>query len=384
MAPPRTWNFHGPDLSSSAMTSRLCLSSLCSLLIGCAATPAPASQPPQAHTRAPALAPPPQLEPATPAPISTAPADVPVATPSPPPTTCVITQEWWTTTSRRELRTPSGLVFATITQAESLTLTTQGGATLQSKLHGLELRTTPRAGDIPLFARTDELLFAGVLQAGRATDLGWSPADGPRMRVAPPRDPRVRFIQNPELAVACADLSLVPGDSEHLGADRWLRARGSIAVAASPGGPTVLKLQLPRAVTVTQLDRNGPHAKIAWLIDDGKLADATVIGWVDARLVSDLDRKGGGGGTGSGMGLEGSSHWSGCQTEHPLLVDAGRGPEPVGTILAGTRVRKGPRRGALVSVELEGPSVRQVPPPLRLRAGAKFLLAPDHATECSH
>ncbi len=387
--PPKTWNFRGPALSSSAMPSRLRLSLFCSLSMGCAASPAPASQAPQTHTQTPAHAPPPQLEPATPAPASTAAADVPVvpqpaAAPSPPPTTCVITQEWWTSDWPRVLRTPSGLAFGTTTQAQNVGLTTQGGATLQSDVHGLRLRTTPRSSDLPLFARTDELLFAGVLQAGRATDLGWSPGDGPRMRVAPLRDARVRFVHSPELEVACADLSLMPGTSEHLGADRRLRARGSIAVAASPGGPTVLKLQLPRAVAVTQLDRNGPHAKIAWLIDDGKLADATVIGWVDARLVSELDHKGGGGGTGISLGgLEASSHWGGCQTEHPLLVDAGRGPESVGTILAGTRVRKGPRRGALVEVESMGTRVRLDPSPLRVRAGAKFLLNPDDATECS-
>ncbi|MBA3546169.1 MAG: hypothetical protein H0T76_06790 [Nannocystis sp.] len=293
----------------------------------------------------------------------------------------MITQESWEGT--RPLRTPSGLVFATMTGAELLGLTTQGGATLQSTLHGLQLRTTPRPGDLPLFARTDELLFAGVLQAGRATDLGWSPADGPRMRVAPPRDARVRFVQSPDLEVACADLSLEPGYTEHMSANRWLRGRGRVAVAASPGGPTMLELRLSDRVKVTQLDRNGPHAKIAWRIDDGKLDDATVIGWVDARLLRDLDTRGGGGGTGYTGGLEGTSHWIGCQTEHPLLVDAGRGPEHVGTILAGTRVRKGPPRGALVQVEIEGPAVRQVPPPLRLHARAKFLLAPEHATECS-
>jgi hypothetical protein len=86
--------------------------------------------------------------------------------------------------------------------------------------------------------------------------------------------------------------------------------------------------------------------------------------------------------SGTGMGMEGTSHWSGCRTDHPLLADAGGGPENVGTILRGTRISKGKRHGALVAVEIVGPALRQVPPPLKLRAGARFLLAPADATEC--
>jgi hypothetical protein len=173
-----------------------------------------------------------------------------------------------------------------MTMADELTVSTQSGAIVESKLHGLLLRTTPRAGDIPLFAREDEFVFAGVLQAGRGTSLNWSPLDGPRMRITPPRDPRVRFVRSPHLEVACADLTLVADFSEHASADHWLRANQSISVAASPGGPAVVKLRLAEDVLVAQLERDGRHAKIAWSIEDWALADATVIGWVDARLVS--------------------------------------------------------------------------------------------------
>ena len=286
----------------------------------------------------------------------------------------------------RALRTPSGRVFATIHQADELTVSTQGGAAVQTRLHGLLLRTTPRAGDLPLFVRNDELLFAGVLQAGQSTGLGWSPAAGPHMRVAPPRDPRVRFVQRPDREVACADLTLVPGYGEHESGDHGLRARPSIAVAASPGGPAAVELRLAKDVLIAQLDRNGPQAKIAWSIEEGALADATVIGWVDARLVTDFRGGKGGSGmsgmSGMGMGMEGTSHWSGCRTDHPLLVDAGRGPEEVGTILAGTRITRGPRRGALVAVDIVGPALRHNPAPFQLRAGVRFLLAPADATEC--
>jgi hypothetical protein len=296
----------------------------------------------------------------------------------------VITQEDWTPERAQVLRTPSGLVFATMTHADVISLATHDGARLETRLYGLLLHSTARPRDLPLFIRNDDLVFAGVLRAGRATGLRWTPADGPRMRVAPPRDPRVRFVGSPAVEVACADLALVPGATGTASPEHTLRGPGPIAVAASPGGPAVVHLRPGRTGDVTLLERDGRHVKIAWLIADQALADATVIGWVDGARIGDLSPASGGSmHAGHMSGLKGTSDWGGCQAEHPLLADAGRGPELVGTILVGTRVRRGPRRGALVEVEVEGPSVQQVPPVLKLRSGAKFLLAPPDAIECA-
>ena len=271
-----------------------------------------------------------------------------------------------------------------MTHADVISLATHDGARLEARLYGLLLHSTARPRDLPLFIRNDDLVFAGVLRAGRATGLRWTPADGPRMRVAPPRDPRVRFVGSPAVEVACADLALVPGDTGTARPEHTLRGPGPIAMAASPGGPAVVQLRPGHTGDVTLLDRDGRHVKIAWLIADKALADATVIGWVDGARIGDLSPASGGSmHAGHMSGLKGTSDWGGCQAEHPLLADAGRGPETVGTILVGTRVRRGPRRGALVEVEVEGPSVQQVPPVLKLRSGAKFLLAPPDAIECA-
>lgn len=374
------------------MTSRPCLALL---LVGCAAAPTAPPQPPASPpapiavaapvavpASAPASAPASVPDPAPPAP---APAVAPVPAPAPPPapTTCEITQSSWDHPAGVPLRTPTGRPYLTIRRADEVTVRTAGGVVVEYSAHGLRLRSAPRTGDLPLYP-TAELDFAGVLQAGLATALNWAPADGPRLRVSPRTDRRVRFLADPAVELACADLGLTHGFSELPATDHHLRARPSIAVATSPGGPAVLHLHLARAVPVKLLARSGAHAQIAWPIADGPLADATVRGWVDARLVVLKDNflLGDPHGFG-GLGLRGTSHWGGCAGEHPLHVDAGRGPEPIGTILAGTRVLKGRRRGAFVEVVVEGQATQSVPVPFTLRPGARFLLAPAAADECA-
>ena len=367
------------------MTSRPCLALL---LVGCAAAPTappqpPASPPAPIAVVAPAPAPAPVAEPAPVPAVAPVPAPAPPPAPAPAPTTCEITQSYWDHPTGLPLRTPAGRPYLTIRRADEVTLRTAGGVVVEYSAHGLRLRSAPRTGDLPLYP-TAELGFAGAVQAGLATGLNWAPVDGPRLRVTPRTDRRVRFVADPAVDVACASLGLGPGISEHPTADHDLRARPSIAVATSPGGPAVLHLHLARTVPVKLLARSGAHAQIAWPIADGPLADATVTGWVDARLVvvKDSFLLGDPHGFG-GLGLSGTSHWGGCAGEHPLHVDAGRGPEPVGTILAGTRVIKGRRRGAFFEVVVEGQATQSIPVPFTLRPGARFLLAPADADECA-
>lgn len=294
----------------------------------------------------------------------------------------MLTQEWWSPEKPRALRTPSGRVYAAISQAENFTLTTAGGVTVTLETHGLRLHTTPKPGELPVYPRGG-LLFAGVLQTGGGTGLHWTALDGPQLRVTPPTDPRVQFASSPTADIACAELSLAPIPTDLVVPDHALRGRGPIAVAASPGGPIVLTLNLKRNINVRLLTRTGPHAFIAWPIDDGALADSAVIGWVRGDLVHDPVPTRGSSVEGSAGGMSGTSDWGGCSKEHPIFADAGRGPEPVGEILVGTRVKKGPRRGALITVTIEGPSIQMVPPAIKPRAGTTFLLAPDDATDCA-
>lgn len=377
------------------MSPRLCLALL---LVGCAGAPAAPPRAPApivAAIVAPApIAPTPIVAPApilAPAPIAPAAIVTPIApaailepTVAPTPTTCVIQQTFWDSPTARPLRTPRGRPYATIRRADDLTLRSEGGAVAEFTAHGLRLRTHPRARDLPLYTRVS-LVFADTLQAGLTTPLTWTPALGPTLQVTPPSDPRVRFVTAPAVAVACASLTLTPGFGELPVPDHRLRARPTIAVAASAGGPAVLHLRLTRDVPVKLVERVGAQARIAWPIADGALTDATVLGWVDARLVAPPGPATLGTLHGfAGLGLIGTSHWGGCASEHPLHVDTGRGPEEVGTILPGTRVTPGPRRGALVEVVVLGPATRSTPDPFQLRPGATFLLAPADARECAH
>lgn len=330
--------------------------------------PAP-SMPPPGPVAAPA-------EPVGPEPASTPPAV------DPPATTCEIHTEYWYSHGPRTLRSESGRAYGTIRHADEMRLTTAGGAAVEFTSLGLRLRMRKHAGDVPVYPRR-ELVFADVLQAGLGTPLGWSAVEGPRLRVAPPRDRRVRFVSAPALEVDCEALTLESGYSDVVTADRRLRPRGPIAVAATPGGPAVLHLHLPHAVEVQKIEVAGSLAKIAWPIADGGLSDATVRGWVDARLLAPLPKPSGGEMVGGALGLEGTSHWTGCGAEHPLYVDAGGGPEVVGEILAGTRVKAGARRGVLIAVEVIGQATRMKPTPIMLRPGARFLLDPAAAEECS-
>lgn len=363
---------------------------LCSFVLGCAAAPArPDATSPETKREtlpAPASAPAPVAvaEPEPVAVVEPEPIAEPEPTTAPSPTTCVVHKESWYSGVRRALRSRSGRVYGTIGDADDLTLRTDGKtAVVEFVGHGLRLRSSPRAGDLPVYLR-DEHTFKNVLRVGPEAPLGWEVIAGPRLRVTPPRDARVRFVQAPAAEVGCESLSLVAGVGVDMHVDHRLRARGPVAVAASGGGPAILRLHLARPVDVRVLVRVDGYAKIAWPIADGALAGATVDGWIEAAALEPLVERHGGepGGTLSGA-MSATSDWGGCGREHPLLVDAGRGPEEVGTILAGTRARARKRRGEHVRVEIVGPSVQSSPPPFVPQRGINFLLTPAAAEDCS-
>jgi hypothetical protein len=195
-------------------------------LLGCAADPsiAPSVTPEPAPVMPPAPSMPPPGPVAAPAePVGPEPASTPPAV-DPPATTCEIHTEYWYSHGPRTLRSESGRAYGTIRHADEMRLTTAGGAAVEFTSLGLRLRMRKHAGDVPVYPRR-ELVFADVLQAGLGTPLGWSAVEGPRLRVAPPRDRRVRFVSAPALEVDCEALTLESGYSDVVTADRRLRPR---------------------------------------------------------------------------------------------------------------------------------------------------------------
>ncbi|MBL9107326.1 MAG: hypothetical protein JNL82_40930 [Myxococcales bacterium] len=357
------------------------------MLIGCAAAPPPPASAPAEAARAVA---PVEVAAAVevtsaaagPAPAPEVAAEVTTPEVKPPLGTCEIRRGYWDSQVARTLRSASGRAYGTIVRADELRFVVEGGARAEFTALGVRLQTSPRASDLPLFTTRDDLVFAGVMRAGKAMPLVWATSEGPRLRVAPPRDRRVRFVGAPEVEVACETLTLQRGFGDTVNPEHRLRPRGPVAVAATPGGPAALHLHLTRAVAVEKLEQSGAQVKIAWPIEDGPLVEAIVSGWVDGRLIAALRDPQVGSFAASGLSLVGSSHWSGCGAEYPLFVAAGGAPEAVGVILRGTRVRAKGRRGEYVAVEVEGQAVRESPPPFTLRKGASFLLTAAAAADC--
>ncbi len=299
-----------------------------------------------------------------------------------PATECTLTQDGWASPTPRALRTPSGAVFAEISGADRLVVSTRTGPALQVRVHGTVLETVPHEGDLPVYSRSPRL-FAEVLLAGPGTALQWRP-EGEGLRVTLPTDRRVR-LEGARVAsgvVACSALALVGLPANGVIADHAIAGPREVAVSASPDGPTVARLAVPARTLVQVQETKGTRAKVAWYIDGGPLDDASVVGWIDASLLRDgaagnLD------GRGSALGgMSGTSDWVGCRSAHPLFVDAGKGPEQVGTLEVGTQVRTLGKSGAMKAVEIVGPAVRPSPSPLRLRGGARFVVADDVAKDC--
>lgn len=291
---------------------------------------------------------------------------------------CVIASGGWSG-PRLPLRTPRGRPFASVT-AGDLTLRTADRVSLEVGALGVRLDTAPRPADLPVFLRTPTVI-GGIVKVGAGTALLWAPR-GDGLRLSLPADRRIRFAAAPSLDVACPDVQLqgwsgLGHESVPSRGGRWA------PIASEPGGPPVASIRVRSADTVEIVERVGRRARIEWHLADGPLADATITGWVDAAALSPPSGLGDtiGGGVYDG-GAEATSDVRGCSTEHPLLV-ATSGREAIGVVLPGTRVAvRGRPRGGFATVKLIGPAVVVTPPVLRLRPGARWVMAADDAADC--
>ena len=150
--------------------------------------------------------------------------------------------------------------------------------------------------------------------------------------------------------------------------------------------------RLPPSIRVRSADgveiveRVGRRARIEWHLADGPLADATITGWIETAALPPPSGLAGVIDTIGGVtvgGTEGTSDVRGCSTEHPLLVATSAGREAIGVVLPGTRVAvRGRPRGGFATVKLIGPAVVVTPPVLRLRPGARWVMAAADAADC--
>jgi hypothetical protein len=300
---------------------------------------------------------------------------------------CVIASRGLSPDAPITLRTPSGAPFATMRSADESRFRVDGAPTLEVAVFGLRLRTAPRGGDFPFYARRARM-FGGIVRPGGETPLDWVGADsGSALSVKLPTDPRLEWIATPPLnAVECVDLALAPQPATDAPApDVTFDGTAPVALAAAARGAPVAWLK-PAAATggvelaITAVD--GAQVRIDWLFDDGPLQGARVIGWIDRARTR--PSPGGGAGTRGfgGLGLSGVSGWSSCHAPHPLHVQTTNGIEPIGTIEIGTRVRKLGSMPPWTAVEVLGPSTHLLPLALEVAKGTTFLMASADASDC--
>jgi hypothetical protein len=300
---------------------------------------------------------------------------------------CVIASRGLSADEPITLRTPSGAPFATMLSADESRFTADRVPTLEVAVFGLRLRTAPRGGDFPFYARRARM-FGGIVRPGGETKLDWVGTDsGGALAVKLPADPRLEWIATPPLdAVSCVDLALAPqAFGEPPTTDVALDGTAPIALAAAARGAPVAWLKPSAAasgldVAITAVD--GTQVRIDWLLDDGPLQGARVIGWIDRARTRPSTAGGATSRCFGGLGLSGVSGWSSCHKQHPLHVQTPQGIEPIGTIEIGTRVR---RLGSLppwTAVEILGPSTHLLPQALEVAKGATFLMRDADATDC--
>lgn len=303
------------------------------------------------------------------------------------PGSCVIASRGLSPETPITLRTPSGAPFATILSADESRFTADRVPTFEVAVFGLRLRTSPRGGDFPVYAKRAPM-FGGVVRAGGETKLDWVGADsGAALSVKLPSDPRLEWIAAPPLnAVACVDLALAPlAVGEAPAPDVTFDGTAPIALASAARGAPVAWLK-PSAATggvelaITAVD--GAQVRIDWLLDDGPLQGARVIGWIDRARTRRSSGGAGGARSFGGLGLSGTSGWSSCHKPHPLHVQTANGIEPIGTIEIGTRVRTLGSVPPWTAVEVLGPSTHLLPLALEVGKGTTFLMASADVRDC--
>jgi hypothetical protein len=260
------------------------------------------------------------------------------------------------------LRAPSGEPFGWLVDATDARLTTTLSGRFEATADGVRLRVTPRPFELPLYTRRP-LTFGGLVHVGANTELGWVAGQpGATLTMRLPVDDRVEWLGASPLALAaCTDLALAPQglpqrwtttDAARL---RSLDLSKPVAIAATPGGRPIARLSATFAIQDVLLQREeGEFARIDWALRDGALAFAHVIGWVPRALLGEPRR----GRTPRVIACGGGSVTApdtlACKRDQPLFVQTSLGFEPVGTLLAGTRVHVPSAMHDWVAVEVQG------------------------------
>ncbi len=306
-----------------------------------------------------------------------APIPVPVAEGG---TGCLIKAPGWRSEIQRTLRLSTGQAFASLTEADSLTLTSHPSLELETVtvFHAIRLKTIPRPSDFPVFSKGD-LLFGSIASPGKGTPLTWALSDTnhSQLRLGLPRDPRVQFETAPVIDAFCSSLQLQQGSS---GGDRGelvKRAR-ALSISGEAGGPPVAQIRIPKNSLVDRGEQVGSQVHLRWFLQGGPLDDTTIAGWVDADRLIDLK------GTGTdilgrgGVGIRsGDGHPPGCISDKPLFVQVGHRQERVGEVVKGTDVDQ------VGTSEVDGKvPVRIHLHGLTLLGSARWLMKTSDAEDC--
>jgi hypothetical protein len=309
-------------------------------------------------------------------------------------TRCAIAADAVTWSPGLAVRSPSGAAFGFLYTATDVRFAPEPTKTLLASASGVRLRLAPWPLDLPLYPRRS-LLFAGVVRAGAATRLVWVPgSSGATLTVKLPADDRVEWLRPAPLALAaCTELALAPHPPSAQGAPaatttateaaslRSLDLSVAVPIAASAGGPAIARLKAPYAQTVILLAEEGPFARVDWAPKGGELAGAHVIGWV-ARGSLGAPRLGRMPRRGCVLSVGYSFDAPGCQHAHPLWLRAANGLEPIGTVLAQSRVRVTETFSPWVAVEVLAPVKDRASDRLWLDEGATFVMREADVGDC--
>lgn len=298
------------------------------------------------------------------------------------------------------LRTPSGAAFGRLVSGTDVRFATAPSDTLLGTASGVRLQLSPRPFELPLYPRVS-VMFGGVVRAGPTTRLGWvtgatrlsgaSGASGGTLTVKLATDDRVEWLGPTPLArAACTELALGPFTPSGASANRAavgasglrsLDLTNPVPIALTAGGHAIARLRAPSAQAVTLLEEKGELARIDWELKGGELAGAHVVGWVPGALLG-TTRVGRASRRGCGFGTGTTFDAPGCKHAHPLWVRTANGLEPVGTVLAESRVRVTETFSPWVAVQVLEPAKDRNAGILWLEDDATFVMREEDARDC--
>jgi hypothetical protein len=284
------------------------------------------------------------------------------------------------------LRTPNGHVFAKLKYAKHASLVLGENPKFDIEAQGVLFTTVPQGSDVPVYVVSPRKV-GELVTAGGGTALQWR-VQGQTIHVRPADDPRVRPLVAAidSAAVKCEDLRIDPQAIRAPGCENstglQLTADAPLDLASTPAGPIVAQLILPAQTAVRLCARTSTDTQIGWHAYNGKLASAFVTGWVvTAALAARALPPSHGRLSGSHSTYSITSHWTGCTMQHPLWVNTGAGREPIGTVLAGTRLQRLREVSNMTAVTVVGPRARHGNE-IQLREDAYFLVSAEAVKDC--